>query len=108
MRTSRRDYDAVKNEIVGAIAEVRAVAKSEGDGARVSASDWLEELFVEVDDRRGLREASARGLTLYRGGMGSFQDVHSAASSGAVDRLRIALRRGRSWLLRGRRRIDAP
>jgi hypothetical protein len=97
MSTSRRDFDALKGEIVSAIAEVRAVAESEGDEARHDASDWLQQLFVEVEDRRGLREASARGLALYRGGMGSFQDVGSAASSGAVDRLRSALRRGRSW-----------
>ncbi|MBF4634665.1 hypothetical protein ITJ38_09655 [Agreia pratensis] len=101
MNNSRRTVASVRGEIVSAIAEVRAVAKTEGDKAREDASDWLDELLIDVDDRQGLREASARGLSLYRGGMGSFQDAGSAASAHAISRLRVALRRGRSWFLRG-------
>ncbi|MGV0108922.1 hypothetical protein [Arthrobacter sp. CP30] len=41
------------------------------------------------------------GDTYTRGGMGSFQDVGYEAAGYAVNRLRIALRRGRSWFLHG-------
>ena len=96
----RSTVDEVRREIISAIAELRVVARSEGDGPRDQASDWLEQLFAGIEDQQALRRASARGLGLYRGGMGSFQDVGSAGSSKAVSRLRVALRRGRSWFPR--------
>ncbi|MHA7284503.1 DUF6966 domain-containing protein [Arthrobacter sp. TMS2-4] len=100
--TSRipRTVQAARDEIIAAIAELRAAAELGQDRRRVDAADWLEELFVDVVDRRGLREASTQALTLYRGGMGSFQDVGYEAAGHAVDRLRVALRRGRSCFLR--------
>ena len=96
----RSTVDEVRREIISAIAELRVVARSEEDGPRDQASDWLEQLFAGIEDQQALRRASAQALGLYRGGMGSFQDVGSAGSSEAVGRLRVALRRGRSWFPR--------
>lgn len=100
MRSQPRTVEAVRADIILAIAEVRAAARMGRDEQRVHAADWLEGLFIGVSDRRGLREASTQGLILYRGGMGSFRDVGYAAAGHAVDRLYSALRRGRrSWFL---------
>ncbi len=96
-----RTVQATRDKIVAAIAEVRAAALLGQDEQRAGAADWLDGLFAGVTDRRGLREASAQALTLYRGGMGSFSDVGYEAAGQAVDHLRVALRRGRSWFLRG-------
>jgi hypothetical protein len=100
MSSKPRTVEAVRTEIVSAIAEVRAAARLGRDEQRAHTAEWLDGLFVGVSDRRGLREASAQGLTLYRGGMGSFRDVGYATAGHAVDRLYAALRRGRSWFLR--------
>lgn len=94
----RRNLEAVRDEILSAIAEVRTVARSEHDEQRNHAADWLDELFIDVTDKRGLREAAATALTLY-GGWGSFSDVGTSESAHAVDRLAIALKHGRTWLL---------
>jgi hypothetical protein len=100
MSSKPHTVDAVRTEIVSVIAEVCAAARLGQDEQRAHTADWLDELFAGVSDRCGLREASAQGLTLYRGGMGSFRDVGYAAAGHAVDRLHTALRRGRSWFLR--------
>ncbi|WP_164206972.1 hypothetical protein [[Micrococcus luteus] ATCC 49442] len=100
MSSKPRTVEAVRTEILSAIAEVRAAALLGRDEQRARTADWLDGLFAGVFDRRGLREASAQGLTLYRGGMGSFRDVGYAAAGHAVDRLHAALQRGRSWFLR--------
>ena len=89
---------AVRDEIISAIAEVRAVARSERDDQRKSTADWLDEQFIDVMDGRGLREASANALALY-GGAGSFSDAGTAESHQAVNQLAHALRRGRTWFL---------
>lgn len=94
----RPTIEAVRAEIVAAIAEVRSVARSEHDEQRNHAADWLDALFFDVTDRRGLREAAATALTLY-GGWGSFSDVGTSESANAVDRLAVALKHGRTWLL---------
>lgn len=95
-----RTVQAALEEIIAAIAELRAAALLGQDEQRAHTADWLDERFANVTDRRGLREASAQALTLYRGGMGSFRDVGYEAAGNAVDRLYAALRRGRSWFLR--------
>lgn len=101
MSSKRRTIEAVRQEIISAIAEVRSVAQSEQDKQRAYAADWLDEQFAGVMDRRVLRASASDALgSLYRGGMGSFQDVGTEASSRAVKRLYGALRRGRSWFLR--------
>lgn len=101
MRSQPRTVEAVRAEIVSAIVGVRAAARMGRDKQRVHTADWLDGLFASVSDRRGLREASAQGLILYRGGMGSFRDVGYAAAGHTVDRQYSALRRGRrSWFLR--------
>jgi hypothetical protein len=95
MSFKRHTVEAVKDEILAAIEQVRAVARSEHDGQRKLAADWLGEQFTDVTDRRGLREAASNGLRLY-GGMGSFADVGTAESAEAANRLGAALRCGRS------------
>ncbi|AIY02783.1 hypothetical protein ART_3184 [Arthrobacter sp. PAMC 25486] len=98
MISKRPTGEAVREEIVAAIAEVRAVAKSEHDVQRNHAAEWFSELFIDVTDRCGLREAAATALTLY-GGWGSFSDVGTSASAQAVDRPTVALKHGRTRLL---------
>ncbi|WP_434995106.1 hypothetical protein [Arthrobacter sp. Ld5] len=100
MTSTPRTVEAVRDEIIAAIAEVRAAALLGQDEQRAHTADRLDGLFANVTDRRGLREASARALSFYRGGAGSFRDVGYAAAGHAVDRLHAALRRGRSWFLR--------
>lgn len=96
-----RTVEAVRDEIISAVTEVRSVARSEQDNQRAQAANWLDEQFAGITNRRELRGADSYALgSLYRGGMGSFQDVGTEASSRAVKRLYRALRRGRSWLLR--------
>lgn len=60
--------EVVRDEVSSAIAEVRAVARSEHDEQRNRTADWLDEQFVDVTDGRGLREAAANALNLYGGG----------------------------------------
>jgi hypothetical protein len=98
MSSKRWAVEAVRDEILSAIAEVRTVARSEDDTQRSHAADWLLELFVGVEDRRSLRATAAKARSLY-GGTGSFSDVGTAESAHAVDRLAKGLRRGRSWFL---------
>ncbi|MHA7191094.1 hypothetical protein ACX80N_12470 [Arthrobacter sp. MDT2-16] len=100
MTNQQRTVQAARDEIIAATAELRAAALLGQDEQRAHTADWLEGLFAGVTNRRGLREASAQGLTLYRGGMGSFHDVGYAELDHAVRRLSTALRRGRSWFLR--------
>jgi len=100
-----RTVEAVRDEVVAATAELREVARSERDKQRDHVADWLDGQFIGVTDRRVLRAAAADALSsLYRGGMGSFQDVGTEASSRAVNRLYLALRRARSWFPRSSRR----
>jgi hypothetical protein len=99
MSNRPKTAEAVRDEIISAIAEVRAVARAEHNEARNKTADWLDGLFVGATDAGNLREASARALTLY-GGAGSFADVGTAESGHAVDKLAGALESGRSWFLR--------
>ncbi|MBG6189088.1 hypothetical protein IWX64_000008 [Arthrobacter sp. CAN_A212] len=101
MSDGPRTVQAVRDEIIAAIAEVRAAALLGQDEQRAHTADWLDRQFADVTDRRGLREASDQALTLYRGGTGSFRIVGYETARHAVDRLHAALRRGRSWFLRG-------
>jgi len=92
--------EAVRDDIIAAVAEVRAVAKAEHDERRNHTADWLDGLFGCPLNGEDLREAAAEALTLYAGA-GSFADVGTAESARAVDKLAGALERGRSWFLRG-------
>jgi hypothetical protein len=105
MSRKQRTVEAVRDEIVSAAAELRAVARREQDKQRSQVADWLDEQFIGITDRRVLREAASNALDslYYRGGMGSFHDVGTEASSQAVNRLYLAVRRGRSWFLRNSR-----
>jgi len=104
MSRKPRTIETVRDEVVAATAELRAVARREQDKPRNQAADWLDGQFAGITDRRALREAASNALgSLYRGGMGSFQDVGTEASSQAVKRLYRALRRARSWFLRSPR-----
>lgn len=105
MSRKQRTVEAVRDEILAATAELRAVARLEQDKQRNQVADWLDEQFICITDRRVLREAASSALEslYYRGGMGSFHDVGTEASSRAVNRLYLAIRRGRSWFLRSSR-----
>ena len=104
MSRKPRTVEAVRDEIVAATSELRAVARSEQDKQRNHAADWLDREFIGITDRRVLRAAAGDALgSLYRGGMGSFHDVGTEASSRAVKRLYLALRRARSWFLHNAR-----
>lgn len=94
-----RVVSAVRGEILSAVGGVRSVARSEHDSAREQAAGWLDGLFTGVTTRQELRVAAKQALGLW-GGMGSFSDAGSPGSADAVDRLRVALRRARSWLVR--------
>ncbi len=85
---------AIRDEIIAASAELRAVARTEEDEHRIQVANWLDDQFIDVTDRQALFEATRDALALYRGGMGSFQDAGTAESSQAVNRLRAALMRG--------------
>lgn len=91
---------AVLDDIISAIADVRAVAEAQGDESRKYTAGYLEGLFVDVTDRRSLRRAAGRALGVYSGGSGSFSDVGGPEQYRVIEQLRVALRRGRSWFLR--------
>ena len=97
MSNDRGTVESVRAEIISAIAEVRSVAHAEHDESRQTTADWLDALFADVTDARGLREGAADALSLY-GGNGSFSDVGTAESHHAITNLAAALRRGRSWM----------
>ena len=63
--------------------EQRAVARSEQDLQRNHVAVWLDGQFIGLTGRRALREATRVALTVCEGGMGSFQDVGTEASSPA-------------------------
>lgn len=90
-----RTVEAVRNEIVSAIAEVRAVARAEHDESRQVTADYLDSQFAGITNARALRAAAADAQVLY-GGAGSFSDVGTAESARAVDGLWGAHRNGRS------------
>jgi hypothetical protein len=90
----QRDLQAIRDEIIAAAAELRTVARAEQDKQRIEVADWIDQQFIDVADPGVLLEATRSALTLYQGGMGSFQDVGTAASAQAVSRLRSALVRG--------------
>ncbi len=94
MNSRRSTVDAVRNDILDAIAEVRTVARSEHDEQRSSTADWVDEQFIDMPDAHALRAAAANALTP-DDGMGSFADVGTAASAHAVDKLADALRHAR-------------
>jgi hypothetical protein len=75
------------------------VAGSEHDESRKMTADYLDAQVAGTTDARALRAAAAGALSLY-GGNGSFSDVGTAESARAVEGLRWALRRGRSWFLK--------
>lgn len=101
MSRTPQTVETVRDEIIAAAAELRAVARSEQDKHRNQVAGWLDEQFAGVTDRPVLRGAASNAHgSLYRGGMGSFRDVGTEASSRAVNRLYLALRRARSWFLR--------
>lgn len=99
MSSRTKTVEAVREEIMTAIAEVRSVAQAEQDESRQTTANWFDARFADVTDTRGLRVAAADGLSLY-GGNGSFSDVGTAESHHAVSNLAVALRRGPSWFLR--------
>ncbi|MUN05610.1 hypothetical protein [Agromyces luteolus] len=77
---------------MSAIAQIRSAATIEGDEAR-SRSAEIAVRFDGITTQAELRDAARESLRLYRGGMGSFQDVGSSTMAEAVARLVRSLRR---------------
>lgn len=101
MSRNQHNVEVIRDEVIAAVAELRAVARAEHDKPRQEVADWIEEQFIGIADPRVLLDATRNALTLYQGGMGSFQDVGTEASSHAVSRLRTALVRGLGAEVRG-------
>lgn len=85
------DWQSHLDNVRAAIVHLRKASQADGDVQRASTADWLEALFADVTNLVELRTATGRALTLYRGGMGSFQDVGTATMAAAVDDLNSAL-----------------
>jgi hypothetical protein len=99
MSMKRETVESVQGDVLAAIAHVRAITHAERDEPRLHATDWLDDLFVNIRGEQHLREAAAEALTLY-GGMASFSDTGTAESSFAVDQLGTVLRHARTWSTR--------
>jgi hypothetical protein len=80
-------------EIRGAVDQLSRTARTEQDASRGTVARNLAAKYSGVTDRAALREAARESLALFRGGMGSFQDVGTAPMSDAVERLHRALSR---------------
>lgn len=80
------------DNVRAAIVHLRKASQADGDVQRASTADWLDALFADVTNAVELRTSTGRALTLFRGGMGSFQDVGTATMSAAVGHLNSALR----------------
>ena len=80
-------------EIRGALNQLSRTAQAEQDASRGAVARNLATRFSGVTDRAALREAARESLALFRGGMGSFQDVGTAPMADAVERLHRALSR---------------
>lgn len=88
------------DEIREAIATLHRAVAHDRDSQRSHTADWLDSLFADIDTPAQLREAANEALKLYRGGMGSFQDVGTAVIAQAVDGLHTALGAARPGQLR--------
>ncbi|MGO2360465.1 MAG: hypothetical protein ACTH6N_04975 [Brachybacterium tyrofermentans] len=80
-------------EIRGALDQLSRTAQAEQDSSRGTVARNLAVTFSGVMDRSTLRDAARESLALFRGGMGSFQDVGTAPMADAVQRLHRALSR---------------
>lgn len=87
----RLRYSAALAELHAAVEELAAAAAEMQDEPRAYTARWLARNLAQVDDRDELRACAREALGLYRGGMGSFQDVGDAVTDHAVTRLRRAL-----------------
>lgn len=80
------------HDVRRAVEQLRDAGAMESDARRASTAVWLEGLFADVASAEELEQSARQGLTLFSGGMGSFQDVGSATMAGAVDELASVLR----------------
>ena len=78
-------------EIRGALDQLSRTAQAERDSSRGAVARNLAVTFSGAMDRAALREAARDSLALFRGGMGSFQDVGTAPMADAVERLHRGL-----------------
>ena len=72
-------------------ADTQRTARAEQGASRGAVARNLAARFSGVTDRSTLRAAARESLALFRGGMGSFQDVGTASMADAVERLHRAL-----------------
>lgn len=70
-----------------AVQQLGEACSLENDERRAVTAVWLEELFAEVTSAEELAGNARQALALYKGGMGSFQDVGSARMASAVHAL---------------------
>ncbi|ATG55866.1 hypothetical protein CFK41_14570 [Brachybacterium ginsengisoli] len=92
------DTEQLLLEIRGAVDQLAGTARAERDAARGTVARHLADKYSDITDRATLREAARGSQALFRGGMGSFQDVGTAEMHDAVERLRRALSRAaRRW-----------
>ena len=90
--------DQLLLEIRGAVDQLSRTAQAEQDSSRSAVARRLAASFSEVTDRGALRDAARDALTLFRGGMGSIQDVGTAQMASALERLHRALSQAsRRW-----------
>lgn len=87
MPTTADSLAAVRDAIEG----LRVAAREDNDEQRADVAQWLDGLFAGVQSRAELKAAVTESTALFRGGMGSFQDVSTAVMDRAVERLRQAL-----------------
>jgi len=92
------DWQGRREELRGAIAQLRAAALIDRDTSRRSVAWHLARGLDSVTTPQELREFARNSLGYYRGGMGSFQDFGTPEMAEAGERLRRALYRAkRRW-----------
>ena len=85
------NFENILSEVFAAIEELHLTAITNQDKSRKSVAIVLKEDFSLVTNKKELRDTARHALMLYRGGMGSFQDVGDALTDHAVKRLARAL-----------------
>lgn len=97
LRGRNGTVEDVRDGILSAAERLREAARVDDDESREDVAAWIEAMFIGLTDERTLRESAAKGLGLYRGGMGGFADYGTAVMADAGRNLHTALVRGRNY-----------
>ena len=85
-------WNEALTEIRAAIEQLAEVSAAQHDNARLSVSSHLRGNFAVIADAKGLRTiARDCKSSLFRGGMGSFQDVSNQEMADVVSHLYATL-----------------